>query len=317
MTTWHRAIDDKSRIFTFARTGDTVAIYYPDIGGEHFVIGERASTITESFGARPVRRWREELPLARLDDFRRGHRIVDLVDATMTPGRYFPRVYRGPERPAIDVPARTATMRAARSLFTRLRDVFQVVEPTRLHDAVFGHELRQLLMLASTEVESSWRAVLTANAYPVGAGRWGTNDYVKLLGPMKLDEYVTTLASHPEYGEIAPFAGWDAASPTRSLAWYDAYNATKHNREDELHRATVRAVIHAMAAVHVVTVAQFGFDEVERGHFHADEFNFEHTPTWFSDAYIRPLLLPDQPLTGEGGRYVDWPEDWEKGECPF
>jgi hypothetical protein len=199
----------------------------------------------------------------------------------------------------------------ARSLFSRLRNIFQIIEPTTAHDRVFGHELRQLLILACTEVESSWRAVLSANDYP--GERWTTNDYVRLLGPMKLDQYIVTLASHPGYGEIRPFDGWSASNPTPTLGWYDAYNATKHNREGELPRASLRAVIKAMAAVHIMTVAQFGFDEVERGHFHADEFNFERVPRWLGDSYIRPLLPPDQPFVlGD-----EWPGEWVPGPCPF
>jgi hypothetical protein len=200
--------------------------------------------------------------------------------------------------------------------FWMIVSIFQVVEPTHTHDSVFGHELRQLLILACTEVESSWRAVLSANAYPPGSGRWSTNDYVKLLRPMRLDKYVVTLASHPGYGEIAPFYGWLTTDPTHSLGWYDAYNLTKHNREEELHRATLRAVIEAMAAVHVMTVAQFGFDEVERAHFHPDEFNFERSPRWTADAYIRPLLPPDRSLIGDDGHPAEWPS-WVKGDCPF
>jgi hypothetical protein len=316
-TKWYRAIDNQGRLFALALTGNLVSVYYPDIEGEHFVVADKAGHVhTSSFGGRPVKYRRDDIEATRLEEFKRSNLIVGQVETTMPPGRYFPRVYRGPEHPPVDVAARTATMRAARNLFSMLRGIFQVVEPAHAHDSVFGHELRQLLILACTEVESSWRAILSANGYAQGAGRWTTNDYVKLLGPMKLDSYVVTLASHPGYGEIWPFEGWEGSDPTRSLAWYNAYNLTKHNREEELHRATLQAAIAAMAAVHVLTAAQFGFDEVERGHFHADEFNFERSPRWFGDAYIRPLLLPDRPLV-ENDRYAEWPREWVKGDCPF
>jgi len=312
-TTWHRAKDRQERLYTVARNGDASVLYLPNLDTKD-LFGSSGGVMNDPDG-KVVRFWRWEFSSREdLERQKRECEIVEEVPSSATPGWFFDRMHRGPEHPPVDVAARTATMRAARSLFARLRDAFQVVEPTRSHDAVFGHELRQLLILASTEVESSWRAVLAANSYP--AGRWSTHDYVKLLGPMKLDQYVVRLASHPGYGDIVPFAGWDSSNATRSLDWYDAYNATKHNREEELHRATLGAAIHALAAVHVMTVAQFGFEDVERGHFHADEFNFERTPTWFPDAYIRPLLLPDQPLM-EGGRCVDWPDEWVKGACPF
>ena len=315
MTIWYRGLDNQGRIFTFAVTGERVAIYYPDITELNLVVREGpGSALTTSFGGLPVKHWRDDTDLAGLENFKRSHSIVGQVEASTVPGQFFPRFYRGPEHPPIAVAARTATMRVARSLFARLREIFQVVEPRPAQSGVFGHELRQLLILACTEVESSWRAILSANNYP--PRNWTTNDYVKLLEPMKLDSYTLTLATHPEYGEITPFEGWAIAEPTRSLAWYDAYNATKHNREDELHRATLQEVIAAMAAVHVMTVAQFGFDEVERSHFHPDEFNFERSWRWLGDSYIRPLLRPDQPRVVEG-IYAPWPTEWTQGPCPF
>jgi hypothetical protein len=217
--------------------------------------------------------------------------------------------------------AYTGTVRIARSLFARLRDIFQVIEPCHEHDAVYGHELRQLLILACTEVESSWQAILKANGYPdtTKSGkprRWTTKDYVKLLEPMRLHSYRLSLAAHPSYGDIWPFQGWEADNATGSLPWYDAYNKTKHNREIELKRATLRDVIVALAAVHVMTVAQFGFGEVAMGQFHADAFNFLGSPRWWVDSYVRPLLLPDVPLT-QGGHDTEWPQEWVQGACPF
>ncbi len=312
MTTWHRAWDRQDRLFTLARTGDRVVAYFPETEGVWFHCASGGSRRNQD--DRPVSYWRDERSADTQDAWKAEYEVVGEAEAIAIPGQFFPRMYRGPEHPPIDVAARTATMRAARSLFSRLRGIFQVVEPTHAHDTVFGHELRHLLILACTEVESSWRAVLAANAHP--AGRWSTNEYVKLLGPMKLDQYVVRLASHPGYGEIVPFDGWDANHPTRSLGWYDAYNHTKHNREEELHRATLLATIAAMAAVHVMTVAQFGFDEVERAHFHPDEFNFERSPTWIADAYIRPLLPPDEPLVKADGTYATWPP-WGKVDYQF
>jgi hypothetical protein len=320
MATWYRALDNRGRLFAIAVTEQKAHVYYPESDDKNFVVGppdrSDGNVTTISFGGLPVKLWREDLEVAKLADFKRSLFIVgQCEEPASAPGMYFPRVYRGPEHPPIDRGARTATMRAARSLFARLREIFQVVEPTADHHKVYGHDLRQLLILACTEVESSWRAILTANGYP--GERWTTMDYVKLLEPMKLDSYALTLATHPEYGVLTPFEGWDVNDPTRSLRWYDAYNATKHNREAELNRATLRAVIHALAAVHVMTVAQFGFDEVERSDFHPDEFNFERSWRWFGDSYVRPLLPPETPTVDENNNYAEWPTEWVQGPCPF
>ena len=47
------------------------------------------------------------------------------------------------------------------------------------------------------------------------------------------------LPSCRDMGELAPFALWEEARPTGSLAWYDAYNAVKHDRERNFSRATL------------------------------------------------------------------------------
>ena len=95
---------------------------------------------------------------------------------------------------------------------------------------MYGHKIRELLLLACMEVESSWTAVLKINEY--GKGRLTTQDYVKLLSPMYLDRYWVNLPSY-KYPSIKPFEGWDAEDPKPSPChWYHAYNQTKHDREE-------------------------------------------------------------------------------------
>ena len=119
-------------------------------------------------------------------------------------------------------------------------------------------QIRELLLLAATEAEASWAAILKANRYPP-KDRLNTTDYVKLLDPMLLDSYTLSLASYPDFPAFAPLKGWDPKRPTQSLDWYDAYNATKHNREEHLDVATLERVIHAVGATVVMFFAQFGW----------------------------------------------------------
>ena len=76
---------------------------------------------------------------------------------------------------------------------------------------------------------------------------------------MLLDSYSLKLTSYPAFPSFAPLRGWDSTKPTQSLAWYDAYNATKHNREEHLSDATLEKTIHAVGATVVMFYAQFGF----------------------------------------------------------
>lgn len=145
---------------------------------------------------------------------------------------------------------------AANSLFRKLTRLFATIEPEDGQCAVYGHDIRELLILACTEVETAFKSVLHANDYP--AGRWNTGDYVKLRDPMGLADYEVSLSGYHDWSNMRPFAGWANERPTGSLPWYDAYNATKHDRDAHFDRATLGDVMMAMAAVHVLLFARYG-----------------------------------------------------------
>jgi hypothetical protein len=191
------------------------------------------------------------------------------------------------------------SMNAAENLFTEMKDVLRCVEPSRANFATFGHRIRDLLILTATEVESAWKAVLLANG--VTRDRLTTNDYVRVADPMRLREWRVALALHPDVPELTPFATWDAADPTESLHWYDAYNAVKHGREQNFERATLGHMLNAMAAVFIMASAQFGI-YAKRSHsslemedagaaLWSDHFLRIESPRWSAaDAYIPPGL---------------------------
>ena len=178
------------------------------------------------------------------------------------PGECRPRIWRNyysPRPSSMSQYARawSQSVQAARNLFVDMHDVFRCVEPSAANHAAYGHRIRELLMLACTEVESACKHVLEANNYK-RSGHWNTTDYVKLLAPMRLDEWELALAMHGDFGLIKPFAGWTAAQPTPSLTWYAAYNAVKHERESAFQRGTLEAMVQALGAVFVMVSAQFG-----------------------------------------------------------
>jgi hypothetical protein len=77
---------------------------------------------------------------------------------------------------------------------------------------------------------------------------------------MLLDSYRLSLQSYPTFPSFAPFEGWSAANPTQSLVWYDAYNKTKHDREENLKLATLHNAVRAVEAAVVMFHAQFGLN---------------------------------------------------------
>ena len=184
---------------------------------------------------------------------------------------------------------RRAAHIAALLLFERLAELLEVIEPDAANAQAFGHASRQLLILACTEVEASWRGVLEANGY-AGHG-FNTHDYVKLLKPMRLAEWEVTLVHHSNWPAMRPFANWSATSPTPTLSWYDAYNQVKHDREGKLSCASLKNVLDAMAAVVVMAWATFGELVICK----------ESVPlTALFRATARPCWLPNEVYYGPG-----------------
>jgi len=103
------------------------------------------------------------------------------------PGTAYKRIYRPPIfgsfYRAIDLGKRSESFVALRILLHKLGGVFETIEPAIANQATYGHLVRELLLLACNEVESSWAAVLRENHYPARRNGWKTTDYIKLLAP--------------------------------------------------------------------------------------------------------------------------------------
>jgi hypothetical protein len=182
----------------------------------------------------------------------------------------------------------SSAVSAVSVLTQRMAEVFRYVEPSagsNLH--AFGHELRQLLVLGCTEVESSFRAILRANAYAGSGDR--TVDFVKLCKPLRLSEWSVRPTMHPAFPAVAPFRDWNDSCPTQSLVWYDAYNAVKHDRESNFHHATLLNAVTAVAAAYVLLWAQFG-EADQRAFLGLSEFKAEALPSFSAgERYVPPF----------------------------
>ena len=99
------------------------------------------------------------------------------------------------------------------------------------------------------------KGVLVANG--CSGARLSTANYVKLLRPMRLDEYQIGFAEYPWLPAISPFALWQASDP-ESLPWYGAYNATKHDREGAFDAGTLAHAVTAVCACLAMIAAQYG-----------------------------------------------------------
>lgn len=227
---------------------------------------------------------------------------VVLHRMALAPGAYYPRMARPDDQNQREAPGeypdwegstemRIGSLGQLRLLVSMLETVFQSVHPAASNLACHGNAIRNLLILASTECEAQWRGVMTANGYRFqassnGKPRPSTKDYVKLLPALRLGEYAVRLPLYPSLGAIAPFRGWDRDRPTASLAWYDSYNAVKHDREAHFDQASLGTAIHAVVACWVMLAAQFGGRAMRQFYDLRDYFQLVEAPRWrFSDVY--------------------------------
>ena len=148
---------------------------------------------------------------------------------------------------------------ALRILIEKLDELLLYIEPDVNGLDSYGHKTRELLILACTEVENQWTALLKkAAASPTNGRTFTTQDYVKLLNAAHLDEYVIKLRNYEHLIGFQPFDNWNATKPTQSLTWYYAYNKTKHDRDSSFKESTMKNVIQAVTANVVMFCSRFG-----------------------------------------------------------
>lgn len=216
--------------------------------------------------------------------------IVERAMSLLGLGEYHARIWRGSPSPtAAEAGLRVQEVGSSRSfrlLESRLERLFAHIEPVSAHDDVYSYELRHLLILAATDVEAAWKAIMVAQgAKPINK-HFNRADYVKLVAPLRLEEWEVKLASAPDYPALRPFAGWSGTG--NPLPWYDDYNAVKHDREAQLASARFASVVLAMAASLVMHVAQFGPDSADIG----GEFVITQQPEWgLEERYVDPFFV--------------------------
>ncbi len=310
---WFTAVDVEGQTLAVADNGRAARLYYPNSDARRFRHagggGWRVFDGPIKFEFTDIEPGTE----AR-EAIKEPFGVPLIVASTRQAGEYHPRIWNGPESPELQdvdlLEAWLSAARAARIIYAKLRSLFLAVEPSEANANAYGHEFRQLLILACTEVEAAWRAVLAANGYAGNPERWRTSDYHQLLPAMRLDAYAVSLSAHPSYGVLQPFLDWNASAATKSLHWYDAYNKTKHDREGQLSRATLHMAIEASAALFIMIHAQFGPMDRSRAFFHEEEFTMVRHPRRLEDWYIRPLPAPGtprDPWPRWHAKYYPWP----------
>ena len=206
----------------------------------------------------------------------------------LAPGEYYPRIARPNGQHPSQSPGSNPVNHQERSLIEtgrgqlmalryQLESVFRVIHPVETNFSAFGHEIRNILILAATEVEAHWKGILNAH----GARGSSTHDYVKLAQALKLREYAIRIPFYPWLEPIRPFEGWVLSeTPTKNLSWYDAYQAVKHDRENQFERATLLNSLKAVCGCAVMLFAQFGTSGFHYRNEINSFFDVEEAPAW-------------------------------------
>ena len=133
-------------------------------------------------------------------------------------------------------------------------ELFDYVNPAEQNLQTYFYRIHELLLRACVEVEADCKAILLENGYKK-QGDLRMSDYIKIEKSHRLSEYKVRVPTWSgSRGTRIPFSAWAASG---SLSWYQAYNATKHDRHAEFKSATFENMIDAVCGCLAILSAQF------------------------------------------------------------
>lgn len=153
--------------------------------------------------------------------------------------------------------------RALLLILDDLRSIFDYVEPSDEGRAAFSYRIHALLMRTCIEIEANFKAILEANTFSPQGRSASIREYRKVDATHHLSSYEAMLPMWNGVSPaITPFEPWRAlrgqvAPHGAPLSWYQAYNASKHSRQQAFRQANLWTLIEAVAGLLIVVTAQF------------------------------------------------------------
>lgn len=136
-----------------------------------------------------------------------------------------------------------------------LQTLFEYIEPSDQNLAAYSFRTYELLLRTCTELEANFKAILRSNAYSRPSRDWNIRDFAKIEKSHYLSDFAVKMPYWTGSNRVrVPFAEWKNG---HSLTWYQAYNASKHDRAQELKAATFTNVVDAFCGLCAVLTAQF------------------------------------------------------------
>lgn len=145
-------------------------------------------------------------------------------------------------------------IRAFTLLLKDMQELFDYIEPSDNNLSCYSYRVHELLLRACVEVEANCKAILTENGY-TKSGDMNMGDYKKLNVSHGLSSYEVRMPFwHGASNIRKPFLPWATGG---GLPWYQAYNATKHDRHQSFDSATFEQMIDAICGLVVLLSSQF------------------------------------------------------------
>lgn len=142
-------------------------------------------------------------------------------------------------------------------------DLFSYVEPSDTNLSTYSHRIQQLLMRTCVEIEANFTAIFLDNRYAKASQNLNIGDYKLINISHRLSSYEVRIPGWKgAMGRRRPFSAWESNDP---LAWYRAYNKSKHNRHENFHLATFDALMDAFCGLNVLLSAQFMDEDYSPG----------------------------------------------------
>lgn len=179
-----------------------------------------------------------------------------------------------------------------------LQRLFEFVEPADQNLSTYSYRMHELLMRTCIEVEANFKAILRENKFTIKSDRdWNISDYKKVNITHRLSSFkVTVPIWEGTRSYFEPFSFWSAG---HGLPWYQAYNASKHDRHNKFKKANLGNLLNAVSGLLVLLSAQFGNQDFSPG------------PTGLSVAV--DSYYSTQPALG-GFFHIEIPNDWSDDE---
>jgi hypothetical protein len=186
-----------------------------------------------------------------------------------------------------------------------LQRLFEFVEPSDTNLAAFSYRTHELFMRTCIELEANFKAILKENIFnPTkrdGSARpekdWNINDYKKVNTTHHLSSYKVFIPIWDGAKScFEPFKQWANAA---ELTWYQAYNASKHDRQNEFRKANFENLLNSVAGLLILLSSQFETQDFSPG---------STTLAVKTDSYYST-----SPALG-GFFHIEFPSDWQDSE---